>query len=165
MGDAQVLALTGLESQTRTIGDAEWSLTTLPTTKALEVLTFIADVIGESGARLVEIARMFKQMTSEEDEEQSILDAPIDGRVFGEAVSALTGKLRDPRTVEVIKTMLSTLRKNGKQVLFDAEFAGQRLALIPPMVQWSMELNFSGFIKSDTVASLVSKAGHRFKAH
>ena len=116
----------GIRKIETTIGGDTWSTNTLPAFKGLAVTTRIAAILGAAGGVLG---------ASGTDENELV----------GRAISALTARLDEPKTIETVKTLCAELRKNSKPISFDLEFSGNYGTLVR-IIAWLIKENFESFL-------------------
>lgn len=117
------------------IGGATWELNTLPATKGITALTKLAAIVGSP---LGEIGSA--GVSSGGD----ALD--LQGEVLGRAIAQITQRLDDPGTIELVNTLVGKVKKNGKDIVFDDEFAGNYSTLVQ-LLGWAIKVNFSDFFE------------------
>lgn len=129
------MALRKIETK---VGGAKWELMTLPSTTGLSCLTQISSIIGSpAGAAAAGIKKG-----------SSALDLRTD--LIGPAISKMMEKLAEVDTADLVKTLLTDLRKNDKPVEFDDEFSGD-YGILMKLVAWSIRENFGSFLKGNPV--------------
>jgi len=113
------------------IGADQWSVNSLPATSGLVTSGKLASLVGPS------LSAMGDASTGE--------GLDITDSLAAKAVGALLGQMSDPKAVQVIKELLPDIRKNGKPITFDLEFAEDYGALMR-LVGWAIKFNFASFL-------------------
>jgi hypothetical protein len=119
---------------------AKWMLNRLAATEGLRILTQIAGIIGEGAGHVG------TGISGEEIKDDSI----------AKAIGAIATNISKPGTVDLIKTLLGGLRKDGVVVNFDLEFAGKYKLLLLELVPWALKVNFADFLEGNAVLSAIS---------
>ena len=126
-----------MSTRTTMIGDAEWSLNPFPATKGAGILKRLAKLFGQSFSAILE--------SSDEESEGQIGVA--------KAIGLLSDNLDKDDVVDLIKVMLSSVRKNGQPIHFDNEFGG-RYDVMFKVVLWVAQENFGSFFPDQGIRSL-----------
>ena len=142
-----------LKAHTKVIGGNEYVLNTIPTTAGLQVASTLVDIIGEGGSHLVGVMSALKGLSKE-----AALDSEIPSDSLAKVVKSITSKIAEPRTIDMVKLLLTDLRKDGEAVVFDIEFSAGFDVLFG-LVAWSLENNFKGFLESDLFEDLIGQGG------
>ena len=129
-----------------TIGGAKWEMNTLPATTGLACLTQVAAIIGAPAGAA---AGGLKGKA-----EGNLLD--LDAGMMGEAVAKMTDRLAEPKTVELIKTLLTDLRKNDARIEFDDYFAAN-YGELAELLFWSLKENFGSFLAGSSLFGSLAK--------
>lgn len=116
------------------IGGSIWEMNTLPATTGLSCLTRLAAIIGAPAGAA---AGGLKQT------EGDLLN--LDAGAMGDAVAKMTLQLADPSTLDLVKTLLTDLRKDDRKVEFDDYFAANYGELLE-LLAWSIRENFGSFL-------------------
>ena len=83
------------------------------------------------------------------------LEADVSSDGFGIAVRAFTDRLAEPDSWNLVQTLLTGLRKNGKIVNFEDEFSAN-LGVLIQLVVFAIKENFESFLDAkDAVGSLM----------
>lgn len=124
-----------IDTQTRTINGVEYQVTQFPALYAMRMAARLTKLVGPGLAG----ALGGKQSLA------SVMDADID---FGAAISAIVGSIDDTGTPDLIRDLLSSTRRDGKDLssesVFNTEFAGNLSELIPAL-SFVLEVNFGDF--------------------
>lgn len=119
-------------------GAERWEMNTLPATVGLKVLTQLIGMLGKP-------LGILSGIKSDGDGATSVLGMEVSGDMIAKAFSAISESIDDPRTVDLVTTLLSGLRKNGRAVNFDVDFAGAYAVLLFELVPWALKGNFADF--------------------
>jgi len=123
---------------TTQIGGAKWEMNSLPATTGLACLTQLASIVGAPAGAA---AGGLKQGSG------GLMG--LDAGLMGEAVSKMTQRLAEPQTVELIKTLLTDLRRNDKRIEFEDYFAAN-YGELAQLIGWSIKENFGSFLAGST---------------
>lgn len=123
-------------------GAATWAMNNLPATEGLKALTQILGIIGEPLGALGEA----KKSSNAAD----LLGMELSGDIIAKALAAIARNVADPKTIDLVKLLLSGLRKDGKPVNFDLEFSGNYRLLLLELLPWSLKVNFADFLDGES---------------
>lgn len=129
----------------KTSSGITYSLQALPATRGLAAFTSLMRIVGEPAGHA---AAGLSQSSGDVDIGESSL---------GQAVGALTSRLSEPGTIELVKELLADLQKHEpnstmSRVNFDMEFA-QNYGVLVELIAFAVELNFSSFLGASAVAT------------
>lgn len=150
-----------IETQTRTIADATYSVTRFPARRALAL-----------GARLMRAVApgIATALGSLKGSGESILDGDLDFDILGLAVQRLLEGLDSAGTVDLVMALLAGTQRNDKPLtpeLFDDVYAanfgelGQVLAFV---IEVNGGANFLSFPDTGGLLEAARKAGAAFRA-
>lgn len=156
------------------LAGASWQINTLSATKGVEVLTWLGAILGQGAGHLGSALQSMEKPKAEKAEDQETADADADESTkspldidmswkdVGEAAGAILGRLSDPKTPAMLKTLLADLHKDKKQVRFDEEFAAN-YGVLAQIVAWALTVNFQSFFTGNPVVrGIAQKAGTLF---
>jgi len=106
----------------------KWTCNTLPASKGWSASMQFLDIV----------AQPLVQMVAQQGES-------VQSEAFSTALGIFTSKLSDPRSLDLVKGLTSDLRKDGKPVNFDMEFAANYGLLLRIFVRLAKE-NFQSFL-------------------
>lgn len=137
---------------TTNIGGAKWEMNTLPATTGLSCLTQIAAIVGAPAGAAASAAKG----------KEKLMD--LDVSIMGDAVAKMTERLAEPGTIDLVKTLLTDVRRNDKKIDFDDYFASNYSDL-PSLIGWSLKENFGSFLAGNALlAALAEKAQTSIRA-
>jgi|SRR5579885_3532515 len=153
----------GLSTHEFTAGGEEWSLNTLAGKPGAIMLTKIAGIVGGPLAKLAEGIEI-----KGSGDKLDLFNLEVTGQMLGGAIEALTTKIADDRTIDVITGLLKGLRKRNEkgafiEVNFDLEFAGN-YGVLAEIVAKAVEINYSSFFAASPVVRFLAAAGQRMNA-
>lgn len=122
-----------IETRNVRIDEDTWTFTTYSSTKGLKIFKSLMKVFGPPVSALLE-----------KGEELDI----------SKAVSSLVHHLDDVEIDTLIKDMIPDVRKNGKEIMFDMEFAANYGTLISLLTE-VVKANFSSFFPKRGIADLL----------
>ena len=125
-----------MATRTTMIGSDEWSLNPFPATKGAGILKRLVKIFGASFSAILE--------TKDEDNEDGLSGV-------AKAVDLLTDNLDKDDVVDLLKSMLSGVKKNGQQINFDNEFGG-RYDVMFKVVLWVAQENFGSFFPNQGIS-------------
>lgn len=118
-------------------GETTWMLNNLGATDGLKVLTQLIALVGEGVGELG---------GDRGSGETDIMGMKISPDMIFRAVGAISKNVAQPGTIDMIKTLLRGLRKNGAAIPnFDLEFSGRYKLLLIDLVPWALRVNFADF--------------------
>ena len=119
-----------IESKDVLINESEYTITQFTTSKGLKYLKQLIKILAPSFAALSEGADV-----SNIDVKSAIQDGTIQTDGFSKAVNLLVENMDKEDVVELIKSLVQGVRKNNKDINFEAEFAGNYGELILVLVE------------------------------
>lgn len=116
-------------------GHITWMANTLPTTQSLQALSHLAGLFAKPLGAVGQVKA----------ESMNILDIELSAPTIAGVLGALAESFDHPRTVDLVTTLCTGLRKNGAQINFEDEFSGRTDLLFLEIVPWLIKENFGGF--------------------
>lgn len=134
------------KTETKTIGDNEYSVTQWPAEKSL-LIKF--KLIKALGASLTALAGAFDKNASD------------DMSIVSESLSSLFNNSSPEELVSLMKTCIEGTARNGKRLTgtsFNEVFSTDDLLEIYKVFIFVMQVNYGNFIKGQSVEDLLAKA-------
>lgn len=154
-----------IETKNRTINGRTVTTTTFPARRALSLLTKLLALLGAPLSKLFSAAGGML-----DGKGGKLASAALDMKAadllphVGDALSALVANLDNEETLAFVGRLLAMTDVDGVGVGedkgFDLVFSGADLALLPPVLVFVCEVNFSGFFgELSKAAGLLKPAG------
>jgi hypothetical protein len=121
-----------VSKRSTTINGKLYELNTLPASRGLPILTWLAGTIGEGTLRSI----------STQSGDDSVLSL----------AGAVASRLDSPRTAEMVSALLDGLYCNSSPVQFDNHFAAN-YGELASVVGWAMKENFGSFFDGNALLS------------
>lgn len=136
------------EPQKTTIGDVHYIVTPMSPIIASKLLTRLIKIVGEPIGKLATLKK--------QEGAKSLLDSELDGKLIGEALSALTDKLDESEMESILKRIIApeyvTFSTDGgdfkKLTSIDGHFSEHGgMAGMFKVARFVLETNYSDFLK------------------
>jgi len=121
-----------IQSKDILIGDTEYSMTTFTASKGLTYLKQLVKVLAPSFAAMAESAG--SEVTSN-DIKNAVLDQTLQADALSKAVTLLVENMDKEDVVQLIQNLVASCRRNGKDINFNIDFAGNYSELMQILLE------------------------------
>lgn len=111
---------------------------------ALRTLTKLSKIIGEP----LTLAFTAMGVSDPENKGKSMFDRKIDGKMLGEAVKALTGRMDENEVLDLIEELCGeeNCMCDGKKIIFDKHYEG-KLGHLFKVIGTALEVQYGDFLE------------------